>query len=55
MGLWAPTIGTEPSRLEISTVLPAIKDFRPFDKGDFVGRDKGPIVLVLGNREQRKV
>ena len=25
------------------------------DKGDFVGRDNGPIALVLGNREQRKV
>jgi len=25
------------------------------NKGDFVGRDNGPIALVLGNREQRKV
>ncbi len=55
MGLWAPTLGTEPSRLEISRVLKAIKGFRPFDKGDFVGRDNGPIALDLGNREQRKV
>jgi len=27
----------------------------PSDKGDFVGRDNGPIALVSGNREQRKV
>ena len=27
----------------------------PSDKGDFVGRDNGPIAKVSGNREQRKV
>jgi hypothetical protein len=44
-----PPSRAEPSVPKSSPLLPPA--FSPQDKGDFVGRDNGPIALVLGNKE----